>query len=153
MMYRQNPSAPRRMISHADPPMCTSLPSGPLPSIDQSSDDLGGIAGNEHMAHICHQRQAELDIALEYGSDLRVISDGSPVVRDEHRVRGVQGHLCLILPELNRLTSDGIMSSGSVGSGKDSDISGLLFGLLEPRCEEICALSQLLMAVPDKLFQ
>jgi choline dehydrogenase-like flavoprotein len=56
-------------------------------------DDLGGIAGNEHMAHIGHQWQAELDIALDCGSDLRVISDCSPVVRDEHGLRGVHGHL------------------------------------------------------------
>jgi hypothetical protein len=37
----------------------------------------------------------------------------------------------LTLPELNRLTSDGIMSSGLVGSGKGSDIGSLLFVLLE----------------------
>jgi hypothetical protein len=34
-------------------------------------------------------------------------------------------------PELNRSTSDGITLSGSVGSGKDSDIMGLLFVLIE----------------------
>src|SRR5262245_9152496 len=37
-------------------------------------------------------------------------------------------------PELNRSISDGITPSGSVGSGKDSDIRDLLFGVVEPRC-------------------
>src|SRR5215472_14651728 len=32
------------------------------------------------------------------------------------------------------LASDGITPSGSVGSGKDSDIRDLLFGVVEPRC-------------------
>src|SRR3954470_3107049 len=36
------------------------------------------------------------------------------------------------LPELNRSISDGMTPSGSVGSGKDSDIRDLLFGLVEP---------------------
>src|SRR5215475_12731968 len=44
------------------------------------------------MAHICAQRQAELDVVLEYGRELGTIGDGSPVVRDEYRFRGVQGH-------------------------------------------------------------
>jgi hypothetical protein len=41
------------------------------------------------MAHIGLQRQAEAHIALELGSDLGAIGDGSPVVRDEHGFRGV----------------------------------------------------------------
>src|SRR5258706_15371099 len=42
--------------------------------------------------------------------------------------------IALTLPELNRSTSDGVTPSGSVGSGNDSDISGLLFVEVEPRC-------------------
>jgi hypothetical protein len=38
--------------------------------------------------------------------------------------------------------SDGITPSGSVGSGKDSDIRDLLFGVVEPRCgDDIAARS------------
>src|SRR3954452_11636100 len=55
------------------------------------------------MAHICLQRQAELDIVLEYGRELGAISDGSPVVRDEYRLRGVQGHHCLNLSGVKSL--------------------------------------------------
>src|SRR6476619_5887019 len=55
------------------------------------------------MAHICLQRQAELDIVLEYGRELGAISDGSPVVRDEYRLRGVQGHHCLDLSGVKSL--------------------------------------------------
>src|SRR5690242_2493115 len=36
------------------------------------------------MARLGLQRQAEAEIALEFGSDVGAISDGSPVVRDEH---------------------------------------------------------------------
>ena len=35
--YRQRPSAPRRTMSLAEPSRCTCSPSGPVPSIDQSS--------------------------------------------------------------------------------------------------------------------
>lgn len=42
------------------------------------------------MARLGLQRQAEAEIALEFGSDLGVISDGSPVFRDEHGPRLVQ---------------------------------------------------------------
>src|SRR5262250_1329480 len=36
------------------------------------------------MARLGLQRQAEAEIVLEFGSDLAAISDGSPVVRDDH---------------------------------------------------------------------
>src|SRR3954469_5321748 len=49
--------------------------------------NLGGVAADEHMAHIGRQRQAEAHIALELGGDLAAISDGSPVFRDEHGFR------------------------------------------------------------------
>ena len=39
--------------------------------------------------------------------------------------------ISLTLPELNRSISDGITPSGSVGSGKDSDIIDLLLALVE----------------------
>src|SRR4051794_23265816 len=55
------------------------------------------------MAHICLQRQAEVDIVLEYGRELGAISDGSPVVRDEYRLRGIQGHHCLDLSGVKSL--------------------------------------------------
>lgn len=42
------------------------------------------------MARLGLQRQAEAEIALEFGSDLGVISEGSPVFRDEHGPRLVQ---------------------------------------------------------------
>jgi hypothetical protein len=54
--------------------------------------DLRGVVADEHMAHIGLQRQTEAHIALESGGDLGAISDGSPVLRDEHGFRGVQGH-------------------------------------------------------------
>src|SRR5262249_9224145 len=44
------------------------------------------------MARLGLQRQAEFEIALEFGGDLGVISDGSPVSRDEHGLRSVQAH-------------------------------------------------------------
>src|SRR4051794_14454307 len=39
------------------------------------------------MARLSLQRQAQTHIALEFGSDLGGISDGSPVSRDEHGPR------------------------------------------------------------------
>src|SRR3954452_10042894 len=55
------------------------------------------------MAHIRLQRQAEVDIVLEYGRELGAISDGAPVVRDEYRLRGIQGHHCLDLSGVKSL--------------------------------------------------
>src|SRR3954451_18126114 len=74
--------------------------------------NLGGIAADEYMAHIRLQRQAEVDIVLEYGCELGAISDGAPVVRDEYRLRGIKAIIASIFPELNRLSRDGITSSG-----------------------------------------
>jgi hypothetical protein len=89
--YRQSPSAPRRATSLAEPrgaracrrDLCHQLTS-PARS--------GRYRRNEHMARLGLQRQAELEIALELGGDLGVISDGSPVFRDEHGLGGVQAH-------------------------------------------------------------
>src|SRR3954447_25834085 len=55
------------------------------------------------MAHICLQRHAELDIVLEHGRELGAVSDGSPVVRDEYRLGGVQGQHCLDLSGVKSL--------------------------------------------------
>jgi hypothetical protein len=41
------------------------------------------------MARLRLQRQAELEIALELGGDLGVISDGSLIFRDEHGLGSV----------------------------------------------------------------
>ena len=68
------------------------------------------------MARLSLQRQAEAEIALEFGGDLGVISDGSPVSRDENGLRAYMPIIALTLPELNRSTSDATMPSGSVGS-------------------------------------
>jgi len=121
------------MMSLAVPCMCTILPSGPVPSIDQQHD-LGGVAADEHMPHISLQRQAELDIVLEYGRELGAISDGSPVVRENAASGAYKAIIASIFPELNRLSRDGITASASVGRGKLSDIRGLLFVLVELPC-------------------
>jgi hypothetical protein len=44
------------------------------------------------MARLDLQRQAEAEIALEFGGDPGVAGDGSPVLRDEHGLRLGQGH-------------------------------------------------------------
>jgi hypothetical protein len=89
--------------------------------------NLGGVAADEHMAHICLQRQAELDIVLGYGRELGAISDGSPVVLTNTASGAYKAIIASIFPELNRLSRAGITLSRSVTSGKFSDIRGLLF--------------------------
>ncbi|HMG64909.1 MAG TPA: hypothetical protein VK599_18345, partial [Streptosporangiaceae bacterium] len=64
-------------------------PDGEHVHVEGSASD---VAGHEHMARLGLQRQAESEIALEFGSDLGAISDGSPVIRDEHGLRVVQAH-------------------------------------------------------------
>jgi hypothetical protein len=81
-----------------------------------SPPDLGDIVGDEYMARLGLQRQAEAEIALEFGGDLGVSSDGSPVFRDERGFRSIQPIIALTLPELNRSSSDATMPSGSVVS-------------------------------------
>jgi len=44
------------------------------------------------MARLGLQRPAEPEIALEFGSDLGAVSDGSPVIGDEHGLRVIQAH-------------------------------------------------------------
>src|SRR5215510_869111 len=81
------------------------------------------------MARLGLQRQAEAEIALEFGSDLGAISDGSPVVRDEHG-SFVQGLHCADLAgvkSLNQRRDDAFGFSGErIGLGHQ----GLLFVLV-----------------------
>src|SRR5690242_14008927 len=69
----------------------------------QVHHELGDIVGNEHMARLGLQRQAELEITLEFGGDLSVISDGSSVFRDENGLRGVYAHHCADLAGVKSL--------------------------------------------------
>src|SRR5262249_54367107 len=85
------------------------------------------------MARLGLQRQAEAEIALEFGRDLGAISDGSPVVRDEHG-SFVQGLHLADLPgvkSLNQRRDDAFGFSGErIGLGH----TGLLFVLVDLRC-------------------
>src|SRR6516162_3146317 len=85
------------------------------------------------MARLGLERQAEAEIALEFGSDLGAISDGSPVVRDEHG-SFVQGlHLADLagVKSLNQRRDDAFGVSGErIGLGH----TGLLFVLVDLRC-------------------
>lgn len=49
--------------------------------------ELGVIVGDEHMAHLSHERHAGLDKALESDGDVCVTSDGLPVILYEHALR------------------------------------------------------------------
>src|SRR3954462_12978229 len=84
------------------------------------------------MAHICLQRQAEIDIVLEYGRERGAISDCSPVVRDEHRLRGIQGHHCLDLSGVKSLEQRRDNVFGFSWEWKALGHQGLLFVLVEP---------------------
>src|SRR5215813_654618 len=85
------------------------------------------------MARLGLQRQAEAEIALEFFSDLGVISDGSPVVRDEHGsfVQGLHRAELAGVKSLNQRRDDAFGFSGErIGLGHQ----GLLFMLVELRC-------------------
>src|SRR5262249_22523636 len=85
------------------------------------------------MARLGLQRQAEAEIALEFGSDLGAISDGSPVVRDEHGsfVQGLHRADLAGVKSLNQRRDDAFGFSGErIGLGHQ----GLLFVLVELRC-------------------
>src|SRR5438309_3332551 len=85
------------------------------------------------MARLGLQRQAEAEIALEFGSDLGAISDGSPVVRDEHGsfVQGLHRADLAGVKSLNQRRDDAFGFSGErIGFGH----RGLLFMLVELRC-------------------
>jgi hypothetical protein len=68
-------------------------------------------------------------------SSMAVNSARSVMVRPSFATNTASGAykaiIASIFPELNRLSRDGITPSGSVGSGKLSDIRGLLFVLVE----------------------
>src|SRR5215813_76061 len=87
------------------------------------------------MARLGLQRQAEAEIALEFGSDLGAISDGSPVVRDDHGsfVQGLHRAELAGVKSLNQRRDDAFGFSGErIGLGH----GGLLFMLMlvELRC-------------------
>src|SRR5262244_3354333 len=85
------------------------------------------------MARLGLQRQAEAEIALEFGSDLGVISDGSPVIRDDHGsfVQGLHRAELAGVKSLNQRRDDAFGFSGErIGLGH----GGLLFMLVELRC-------------------
>src|SRR5262249_19761165 len=82
-----------------------------------------------HMARLGLQRQAEAEIALEFGSDLGAISDGSPVVRDDHGsfVQGLHRADLVGVKSLNQRRDDAFGFSGErIGLGH----CGLLFMLM-----------------------
>src|SRR5262249_6005915 len=82
------------------------------------------------MACLGLQRQAEAEIALEFGSDLGVISDGSPVVRDDHGsfVQGLQRAELAGVKSLNQRRDDAFGFSGErIGLGHQC----LLFMLIK----------------------
>src|SRR5438034_3520670 len=133
-MYRQNPSAPRRMMSLAVPCMCTTLPSGPVPSIDQSTTIWAVSPPTNTWRTFAFSGR----LSLISCSSMAVNSARSVMVRPSFATNTASGAykaiIASIFPELNRLSRDGIKPSVSVGSGKLWDISGLLFVLVELRC-------------------
>ena len=74
------------------------------------------------MARVDLQRQAEAEIALEFGSDPGVACDGAPVFRDAYGLGSYRASIALTSPELNRSSSAAAMPSASVGSKWESDI-------------------------------
>src|SRR6516164_4703522 len=116
IMYRQSPSAPRRRISLAEPPRCTCLPSGPVPSIDQSSTIWAiSPATNTWRALASSGRPS-----LRSRSSSAAISVCSVMVRPSFAMNTASGAyrpiIALTLPELNRSRSVATMPSGLVGS-------------------------------------
>src|SRR5499433_1829782 len=85
------------------------------------------------MARLGLQRQAEAEIALEFGRDLGAISDGSPVVRDEHGsfVQGLHRADLAGVKSLHQRRNDAFgFSRERIRLGH----RGLLFMLVELRC-------------------
>src|SRR5262245_29475120 len=104
------------------------------------------------MAHVRLQWQAKLDIALEYGRELGAIRDGSPVVRDEYRLRGVQGHHCLDLSRVESLEQRRDNAFGFTWEWKFLGHQGSPC-FLPGAIRQNLRMSQLLIAVPDEFFQ
>src|SRR5690349_12632490 len=129
-MYRQNPSAPRRTISLAEPPRCTGLPSGPLPSIDQSTTIWAVSSPTNTWRTLAFNGRPRLISRWNWAA----ISVRSVIVRPSFAMNTASGAYKAIIAsmflELNRSISDGITPSGSVGSGNDFDIRDLLFRVL-----------------------
>src|SRR5215475_16118184 len=133
-MYRQSPSGPRRTISLAEPPRCTFSPSGPFPSIDQSTTIWAVSPPTNTWRTLAFSGRPRLISRWNWAA----ISVRSVMVRPSFAMTTASGAYKAIIastfPELNRSISDGMTPSGSVGSGKDLDIRDLLFGVVEPRC-------------------
>src|ERR1043166_6431348 len=90
------------------------------------------------MARLGLQRQAEAEIALEFGSDLGAISDGSPAVRDEHGsfVQGLHRADLAGVKSLNQRRDVAFGFSGErIGLGH----RGLLFPGCSLDCDAGCA--------------
>src|SRR5215813_10392104 len=88
------------------------------------------------MARLGLQRQTEAEIALEFFSDLGVISDGSPVVRDDHGsfVQGLHRAELAGVESLNQRRDDTFGFSGErIGLGHQGLLSCWL------NCDATCA--------------
>src|SRR5215831_4345753 len=156
-MYRQNPSAPRRTISLAEPPRCTGSPSGPLPSIDQSTTIWAVSPPTNTWRTLAFSGRPRLISRWNWAA----ISVRSVMVRPSFAMTTASGAYKAIIastfPELNRSISDGITPSGSVGSGKDFDIRISFSGLLNRDAAMTHTIwlgrQWPLFAAPDELFQ
>src|SRR5262249_5171357 len=129
-MYRQNPSAPRRMMSLAVPCMCTILPSGPVPSIDQSST-IWAVSPptNTWRTFAFSGRPSLISCSSMAVNSARSVM-GRPSFATNTASRADKAILSSIFSPVNRLGRDGLTPSGSVGSGNFSDIRDLLFVLV-----------------------
>src|SRR5262249_53315859 len=120
--YRQSPSAPRRATSLAVPSTCTCLPSGPVPSIDQSTTIWAISPLTNTWRALASSGRPRLRSRLSSVA----ISARSVTVRPSSAMSTAPSYkvsISLTLPELNRSISDGMTPSGSVGSEYDSDIA------------------------------
>src|SRR5438552_16430134 len=91
------------------------------------------------MARLGLQRQAEAEIALEFGSDLGAISNGSPVVRDEHGsfVPGLHRAYLAGVKSINQRRDNAF---GFSGERIGLEHQGLLFVLVVPSTGPLCHL-------------
>src|SRR5215470_11306081 len=120
--YRQRPSAPRRATSLAVPSTCTCLPSGPVPSIDQSTT----IWAISPFTNTWRALASSGRPRLRSRSSSAAISARSVTVRPSSAMTTAPSYkvsIALNLPELNRSISDGMTPSGSVGSRYDLDMA------------------------------
>src|SRR5215467_4363436 len=108
--YRQRPSVPRRATSLAVPSTCTCLPSGPVPSIDQSTT----IWAISPLTNTWRALASNGRPRLRSRSSSAEISARSVTVRPSSAMSTAPSYkvsIALILPELNRSISDGMTPS------------------------------------------